>query len=518
MANKDKKVLIRISNLKQYFPVKKSSIFSREQLFVRANEGISLDIYEGETFGLVGESGCGKSTLGRTILQLYEQTDGRTIYYGRSIDELAPRYVRDTLKNLVSERKKLKDLQEKEEAARKYYESLPEGDEKYKALEELRAVEKQARDLFLDIVQLIGGFMVADDLGPISEILLREHEESADVIRLRNKIENAKVELEGLSSKLKKKGKGKNRIGKRIAKLQREIEEMEKQLEQEEKELNEIREEINKLQDKYRSHPDFDKYEAYRDKGINLSKLTEEEMRILRKDLQIIFQDPYSSLNPRMTVGQIISEGLLAHNMFTKRDEHLQNYVIETMEKCGLASYFLHRYPHQFSGGQRQRIGIARSIALKPKFIVCDEAVSALDVSIQSQIINLLLDLKEQENLTYLFISHDLSVIKYISDRVGVMYLGNIVELAETEELYSNPMHPYTEALLSAIPTTDIDDQREPIILEGDIPSPIKPPSGCKFHTRCRYCTDICKKVVPELEEVRPGHFVACHHKLNNGN
>ena len=175
----------------------------------------------------------------------------------------------------------------------------------------------------------------------------------------------------------------------------------------------------------------------------------------------------------------------------------------------------MHRYPHQFSGGQRQRIGIARPVALKPKFIVCDEAVSALDVSIQSQIINLLLDLKEKENLTYLFISHDLSVIKYISDRVGVMYLGNIVELSETAELFARPMHPYTEALLSAIPTVDTRRERNTEILEGDIPSPIKPPSGCKFHTRCKYATDICRKVVPEFEEAAPGHFVACHHKLN---
>ncbi len=267
--------------------------------------------------------------------------------------------------------------------------------------------------------------------------------------------------------------------------------------------------------EKHRSHPEFDKYEAYRDKGINLTKLTTEEMRRLRKDLQLIFQDPYSSLNPRMTVGQIISEGLLAHNMFDKNDEKMQDYVIDVMKRCGLDGYFLHRYPHQFSGGQRQRIGIARSVALDPKFIVCDEAVSALDVSIQSQIINLLLDLKEQQNLTYLFISHDLSVIKYISDRVGVMYLGNIVELAETKDLYDKPMHPYTEALLSAIPTTDIEDKREVVLLEGDIPSPIDPPSGCKFHTRCKYATDICKTVVPEFEEASPGHFVACHHKLN---
>lgn len=476
---KDKKVLIRINHLKQYFPVKKSSFFSQEQQYVRANDDISLDIYEGETFGLVGESGCGKSTLGRTLLQLYEQTDGRTIYYGYSIDEFAPKYVLDILENLVSKRKSLDELQEKEEIAYKEYESLPEGDEKYVAYEKLRVIQGQRKNLFLDITQLIGGFIVAEDLSTISEILVKEYK--------------TKVELQ----QLKKKG-NKNEIDKV------------------ERELKSIQEQIKKLKEKYNKHPKFDEYESYRDEGINLTKLTEDEMRILRKDLQLIFQDPYSSLNPRLTVGQIISEGLFAHEMFDKRDKGIQDYILQTMEDCGLAPYFLHRYPHQFSGGQRQRIGIARSVALKPKFIVCDEAVSALDVSIQSQIINLLLDLKEKEDLTYLFISHDLSVIKYISDRVGVMYLGNIVELANTEELYMNPMHPYTEALLSAIPTTDSDDKKEVIILEGDIPSPIKPPSGCKFHTRCRYATEICSKVVPEFEEVRPGHFVACHHKLNN--
>ena len=237
-------------------------------------------------------------------------------------------------------------------------------------------------------------------------------------------------------------------------------------------------------------------------------------MRYLRRDLQLIFQDPYSSLNPRMTLGQIIGEGLQAHGIFKKGDPKMQDYIMEVMEKCGLASYFIHRYPHQFSGGQRQRIGIARSLAVNPKFVVCDEAVSALDVSIQSQIINLLLDLKEQNNLTYLFISHDLSVIKYISDRIVVMYLGNMVELSTTEKLFAHPYHPYTEALLSAIPTTDVDKKQEAIILEGDIPSPINPPKGCKFHTRCPYCTEVCEKVTPEFEEVEPGHFVACHHKL----
>ena len=237
-------------------------------------------------------------------------------------------------------------------------------------------------------------------------------------------------------------------------------------------------------------------------------------MRKLRRDLQLIFQDPYSSLNPRMSVGQIIGEGLFSHNYFKKNSPRMQDEILRIMDMCGLAPYFVHRYPHQFSGGQRQRIGIARSLAMNPKFVVCDEAVSALDVSIQSQIINLLSDLKEQQNLTYMFITHDLSVVKYISDRIGVMYLGNVVELAESQELFDHPLHPYTEALLGAIPTTDVNQSRELQILEGDIPSPVDPPKGCKFHTRCQYCTEICQKVTPEWEEVRPNHFVACHHLL----
>ena len=243
-------------------------------------------------------------------------------------------------------------------------------------------------------------------------------------------------------------------------------------------------------------------------------KLDKETSKELHTKMQMIFQDPYASLNPRMTVGQIIGEGLLAHGIFKKNDEKMQAYVMEVMEKCGLAPYMIHRYPHQFSGGQRQRIGIARALALKPRFVVCDEAVSALDVSIQSQIVNLLKDLGSEDNLAYLFISHGLSVVKYISDRIGVMYLGNIVELAESQEMFDHPTHPYTEALLSAIPTTDVDSNREMIPLEGDIPSPVHPPKGCKFHTRCKYCTEICKHITPELVEMRPGHFVACHNPL----
>ena len=271
------------------------------------------------------------------------------------------------------------------------------------------------------------------------------------------------------------------------------------------------------MRNSYEKEEAFQEYEQYRNDGIDLAKLTYDEIRRLRKELQLIFQDPYSSLNPKMTVGQIISEGLTTHHIFKKGDSRIQDYVMETMEKCGLSSYMIHRYPHQFSGGQRQRIGIARSLALKPKFVVCDEAVSALDVSIQSQIINLLLDLKGEEHLTYLFISHDLSVVKYISDRVGVMYLGNLVELSETGDLFSSPLHPYTEALLSAIPTTEVKKTKQPIFLEGDIPSPVSPPSGCKFHTRCPYCTQVCKEETPAFKEHTPGHFAACHHPVHKG-
>ena len=247
--------------------------------------------------------------------------------------------------------------------------------------------------------------------------------------------------------------------------------------------------------------------------GENITNYTVTQMMPLRKKMQIIFQDPYSSLNPKMTVGQIIGEALLEHGMFKKKDPAYEKYVKEIMNTCGLADYMIYRYPHEFSGGQRQRIGIARALALKPKFIVCDEAVSALDVSIQSQIINLLNDLQKEFNLSYLFISHDLSVVKHISDRIGVMYLGNMVEFTDKREMYANPLHPYTKVLLSAIPETDLQKMRTKrrILLEGDIPSNIITPTGCKFHTRCPIAKDICKREIPQFKEEKPGHFAACH-------
>jgi oligopeptide/dipeptide ABC transporter ATP-binding protein len=243
--------------------------------------------------------------------------------------------------------------------------------------------------------------------------------------------------------------------------------------------------------------------------GQDILPLDKERMRKLRREMQIIFQDPYASLNPRMTVGDIVGEPLEIHGVATGPAK--EQRVRELLDVVGLSPYHIRRYPHEFSGGQRQRIGIARALALNPKLIICDEPVSALDVSIQSQIINLLEDLQRDFNLTYLFIAHNLSVIKHISDRVGVMYLGKIVEMSNEAELFANPRHPYTEALLSAVPVANPELKRQRIVLEGDVPSPVNPPSGCRFHTRCWLAKDICRQEAPEWREASPDHWLACH-------
>ncbi len=323
----EKRVLLSVRDLKKYFPIG-GSPFKRGKV-LRANDGVSMDIYEGETFGLVGESGSGKSTFGRTLLQLLSPTSGSVQYYGDG-------------------------------------------------------------------------------------------------------------------------------------------------------------------------------------EGVELTTLPKKRLRALRKDLQIIFQDPYSSLNPRMTVGQLIEEGVRIHGDFKEKGARWE-YVLETLKKCGLEEYAAGRYPHQFSGGQRQRVSIARALAVKPKFIVCDECVSALDVSIQAQILNLLSDLREREKLTYLFISHDLSVVRHLSDRIGVMYLGKLVEWGNGEEVFSSPAHPYTRALISASPTVEEGEKREEILLSGNIPSAVSPPSGCPFHPRCFMAQEICQRIPAPAVELSNGHFSACH-------
>lgn len=501
--------LLSITNLKKYFPVAKSSLFAK-QMYVRANEDISIDIYEGETFGLVGESGCGKSTLGRVLLQLYEQTAGSTMYYGRTLEEVAPHYVLDTL----SKAEKYIDRYHKAEAA---------AQEMTKKCNELGDAatffDIQNKNLALCdaktaldyCAKILGGFMVRDTRKG-ADLLASKYKLTFQAASIAAKVEDVALEIEMQEGLLEDNSEKAQIIKEKIAKLEKKQDGLLAEQKMLLDSAAEIEKKIAEVKSAYANDQEFMQYEAMLDDGVDLKRLKYSEMRHLRKDLQIIFQDPYSSLNPRMTVGRIIEEGLVTHKFYKAGSKKMQNYVFDVMDSCGLQKYMYNRYPHQFSGGQRQRICIARSLAVKPKFVVCDECVSALDVSIQSQIINLLQELKEKEKLTYLFISHNLSVVRYISDRIGVMYLGNMVEVAETNEMFSDPRHPYTIALLSSIPTTDPDSlTKERIILEGNIPSPIKPPSGCKFHTRCFMACDKCKVVPPALTEVKPGHYVACH-------
>ena len=512
MPNTEK--LLSITNLKKYFPIAKSSIFQKEQLYVRANEEITIDIYKGETFGLVGESGCGKSTLGRTLLQLYPQTAGSTVYYGRTIADFAPKYVAKTLKNAP---KMIADYKNRRAKAAQLEQACEAAGAKatFFQIQQMNLAKAEAETAFQNVVKILGGFAALDDCREGTAALLKKYNTDVRIAAIKKKINTAETEIKfyettayDSEAKPGKKASAKNKIGK----YSQRIKVLEEQLSREEKVLEGDLAAINALKAKHAGNQLFAEYETMLDDGIDLSRLTYPEMRILRKDIQIIFQDPYSSLNPRMTIGQIIEEGLVTHKFFKHGSAAMKEYILNVMRQCGLQDYMLHRYPHQFSGGQRQRICIARALAVNPQFVVCDECVSALDVSIQSQIINLLEELKERENLTYLFISHDLSVVRYISDRIGVMYLGNIVELGTSETVFKDPRHPYTVALISSIPTTDADSlKKERIILEGNIPSPIKPPEGCKFHTRCYMACDKCKRVPPPYVEIEPGHFVACH-------
>lgn len=700
--NSFSKPLIEIRNLKKYFPLKKTRLFQRHALSVKANDGVDLIIHQGETLGLVGESGCGKSTLGRVIQQLYPTTSGDILYYGYSLEEYTPEYLFHDIKKLPALQKKYhfhkdsieklqqqllyfleqeqnndsnkellqkitdlkseielsktksinklgmaintKSLKQLESYLTSYnliqinnqkiqqfklqidhlhneyekakniinqkaideYESLIKqletvssnkiGDlqkkiaitkrsiskdahevelkikkvtaemnvlindnenaqlkivsavdrivdyhdisfmEMYEAKKEILIKESELREIsnkversdlkkkislhqkkmdhiIMGVSQTIGGLILINDFETMTNVLYKRLQAYREIKDNHEKNEFSIIKKNALLKQLNKEDitpEKKEYFTLLVDRLSIEINKSETSTTGLRSKIAEYDKQLDNLRNEVKNDPKYDEYEANKILGVDLSRLKDEEVRKLRKDLQIIFQDPYSSLNPRLTVGQIIGEGLRAHGMSGDSEEN-KEYILSVMEKCGLAPYMLHRYPHQFSGGQRQRIGIARALAVNPKFIVCDEAVSALDVSIQSQIINLLEDLKEQDNLTYLFISHDLSVIRHISNRIGVMYLGKIVELADKKTLFSNPSHPYTKALISAIPTTD-DDKSERIILKGDIPSNVFPPSGCKFRTRCPIATNKCSQVVPEFREVEPGHHVACHY------
>ena len=509
------KKLLSITNLKKYFPVAKSSIFQKQQLYVRANEDITIDIYEGETLGVVGESGCGKSTLGRVLLQLYPQTAGCTLYYGITLDELTPSYVRDTILHDKKYRQRLnKAMAKSEELDKRVAAAGGEDGADFYLLQDANIARCDVQTHLSNIVKILGGFYAKDDAEG-KQIMLEIYNINKKRNYFVDRRKKVQVDVEHFETEMQeaKSDAQSQRFARLKAIAEERLSNLNQVIDAYTEQVNAAQARLDAVKAKYASDPEFQKYEAMRDNGIDLARLNYREMRGLRKDLQIIFQDPYSSLNPRFTVGQIIEEGLVTHHFFKHGSAKMRKYIVETMEKCGLQEYMLHRYPHQFSGGQRQRICIARALAVQPKFVVCDECVSALDVSIQSQIINLLQELKEKQNLTYMFISHDLSVVKFISDRIAVMYLGNIVELADKKTIFDDPRHPYTVALLSSIPTTEADSaEKERILLEGNIPSPVNPPAGCKFCTRCYMATEKCSRVAPPLVEIEPNHYCACHY------
>ena len=472
------KKLMSIKNLQKYFPVKKKNFFQIGTEYVKANKDISVDIYEGETLGIVGESGCGKSTFGRTIIQLHRQTGGSTLYYGETIEDFMPAYVQNVYRDLP---KISSDYDQDLNTIEKMEEELEtlDGTEKEAHFEQLRLKKIEFDQAYGNTLRLVGGLVAHDDLKKVSKTLLERYQAASTVAEYKRNLEFEK-QKQKMNADYD----------------QKEIDRLTNALQAEEQNLNAENAKVEELKAPLQGMTKFERFEKYLDDGIDLAALTKKETRLLRKDLQIIFQDPYSSLDPRLTVGDIIGEGLLIHQFFkSKRDPGYQEYILDIMEKCGLKGEFIHRYPHQFSGGQRQRIGIARALAVQPKFIVCDEAVSALDVSIQSQIINLLLDLREKNNLTYLFITHDLGVVRYISDRIGVMYFGHLVELGSAQEIFNNPKHPYTKQLLNAIPTMEEDE-------EGfwDVDETFE---EYEFHYSKEGDHD------PDWIEVAPDHFVA---------
>ena len=367
---KSTKKLLSITNLKKYFPVAKSSVFQKNHLYVRANEDISIDIYEGETLGVVGESGCGKSTLGRVLLQLYPQTAGNTVYYGTTLDDMAPKYVKDTITHLDKYREKVKKAHHKVEELTNKINEVGEEAADFYLLQDRNLARCDEQTYLNDAVKVVGGFYAVEDKKGL-ELLLKIYEENEKRSKVLEKIHDLSLEKSSDEEDAETNAKAKADL----EKVSQECVKYEEELKEYDKVVAGLKEELAAVKANYADNEEFQKYEAMLDEGIDLSRLTYDEMRVLRKDLQIIFQDPYSSLNPRFTIGQIIEEGLVTHKFYKHGSEKMRQHIVDTMVKCGLQEYMLYRYPHQFSGGQRQRISIARALAVHPKFVVCDECV-----------------------------------------------------------------------------------------------------------------------------------------------
>lgn len=493
------KILFRIQNLQKYFPLPRKSLFQLRKEYVKANVNVSFDIHQGETVGIVGESGCGKSTLGRTLIQLQKQTGGSSLYYGESLENFAPKYMAKLYRRLPKTsqaydqaRSHLDQLKKDIQIAHETYKNLAQSSNERQVaktqlddLYETYRIEKaQFEEAFYNTFRMLGGLVLDPDLETLKKDLITLYRAYRQRSQMRLKLDRYQRKAKTNPEHLKNLETKLSKVHALIVSQQ------------------------NALETKRQSLANFERfnvYESFRDEGIDLSALTRKEIRRLQKDLQIIFQDPYSSLDPRMKVSDIVGEGLIIHKLFeSARHKEYRNYVEDILEKCGLERSYSQRYPHQFSGGQRQRIGIARALALKPKFIVCDEAVSALDVSIQSQVINLLQDLKKEHDLTYLFITHDLSVVRYISNRIGVMYFGRLVELAPAENIFTNPQHPYTRQLLNAMPELEDETYQKklwPLQYETET---------VEYHFEKGPHKD------QDWVEVSPQHFVACTLKSLN--
>ena len=516
-----RKKLLELRKLKKYFPV-------RRGVAIKAVEDVTFSIYEGEKFGVVGESGCGKSTLGRVILQLYPQTSGACIYYGQTRDEMCPQYLAKEVARITDYQRKATEFYQKSLVLQKKADALRVEADALSAMGTDREVKKEARlqkrlsELEFQAHELrkdasrqlregsrtVGSLILCKDLPKVQELFTQAQKETvaaSAAIKKYREYEKQAAEAE-VAGKPDPTLRDRMEAAKREAVAHRDTAHGLRQ-----KAFDDYRgKDILPITERTQDPAYQDKLDRNYETGINLGKLTREEMRELRREMQMIFQDPAASLDPRQTVGKSIEEVFVINTDLSAQAR--KEKTMELLEKVGLKREHYWSYPNTLSGGQKQRVGIARAIALDTKFVVLDESVSALDVSVQAQILQLLGELSAEKHLTYFFITHDLGVVKHFCDRILVMYLGNVCELAESAALFHNPLHPYTQSLLAAVPRLRVGEEHSTeSVLEGDVPSAMNPPKGCPFHTRCSQCMEICGKERPPVVEAEPGHFVACH-------